>query len=487
MQQWQPEPQKRRNKLVPLIAALAVFLVAGAGGAFAYSRISGGGEQPEAVLPGNAIAYARIDLDPGAGQKVAALRFGMKFPSVKEKMGITSDKDDLRQKLFEFIKKESGGELADVDFKKDIDPWLGDRAGVVALPGGDQKPEPVVAVQIKDEGKAKAGLDKLFANEDAEDKPGMAFSGDYVLLAEDQALAEKAVADGKQNPLAKNSEFTKTMDELGEPGFASFWADGKGIAAMATKELQRPDGKVPAGSFAAALRFDDKFVELKGIGRVDPSTAKLPMTGGASAAVNTLPSTTAAAIGIGSGESIIGEIWTQMQKVSSDKFNPTEMAKGFAEQYGLVLPDDLKVLFGKSLAVSLDKSTDGGPKVAAKINTDPAKAAAVADKLLGIARSKGREIPVVKVQDSDTLVLGTSQSYADEVLKDGNLGDSEAFKQAVPNTDNAIMLAYVDFEAVSAMQSRLDNPDLKALRSAGLVSQVTADGKSDFTLRLVAK
>lgn len=357
------------------------------------------------------------------------------------------------------------------------------------MPGADKDPEPIVAVQVKDEGKAKAGLEKLFADEDPDDKPGMAFNGDYVLLAEDQAAADKAVADGKNNPLANNAEFKKSMDDLGEPGFASVWIDSEGMAALAAKELKQGDLKITSGSFAAALRFDGDYVELKGVGYGDPTATKKPLTGGAAPAVNTLPTTTAAAIGIGDGDSLIGQVWAQLQKVSSDKFNPSELARGFSEQYGLVLPDDLKVLLGKSFAVSLDKSSEGGPKVAAKSNTDPAKAGAVADKLLGIARNQGNvDVPIVKAQDSDTLVLATSQAYADEVLKDGGLGASEAFKKAVPNTDNAIVLAYVDFEALVGFAPRqLDNPDFKALKSAGLVSSQTANGDTEFTLRVVAK
>jgi hypothetical protein len=124
------EPPKRRGRLISIIAALAVLMVAGAGGAFAYSRLAGGGSQPSDVLPASAVAYGRIDLDPGAGQKVNAIRFMMKFPSVREQLKLTGDKDDLRQKLFEAIKADSGGNLDDVDYEKDVKPWLGDRIGV---------------------------------------------------------------------------------------------------------------------------------------------------------------------------------------------------------------------------------------------------------------------------------------------------------------------------------------------------------------------
>lgn len=161
--QWQPEP-KRRGKLIPLIAALAVLIVGGGGGAFAYSRLNGG-DQPSAVLPGTAVAYARVDLNPSAGQRVAALRFLMKFPSVRDKIGLTSDNDDLRQKLFELFKKNAGDDLAEVDFDRDVKPWLGDRLAVAAVPSADAgKPDPVIAVQVKDEDKARAGLEKLFAS-----------------------------------------------------------------------------------------------------------------------------------------------------------------------------------------------------------------------------------------------------------------------------------------------------------------------------------
>jgi hypothetical protein len=63
------------------------------------------------------------------------------------------------------------------------------------------------------------------------------------------------------------------------------------------------------------------------------------------------------------------------------------------------------------------------------------------------------------------------------VLKGGNLGHTENFKQAVPDTKGAVMLGYVDFEAAGSLTSQFtDNKDLVALRSAGYVirSPVTA-------------
>ena len=68
------------------------------------------------------------------------------------------------------------------------------------------------------------------------------------------------------------------------------------------------------------------------------------------------------------------------------------------------------------------------------METDPAKAEAVVDKVHDLLRTRGAiDIPIEKAKDADTLVVATDQAYADQVLKGGNLGQTENFKQAVPD------------------------------------------------------
>ena len=484
-QQWQPEPKKKRGKLIPLVAIVAVLAVIGGGAVFAYGRLAGG-DQPAAVLPGNAVAYARIDLNPSAGQKVAALRYLMKFPSAKEKIGLNSDQDDLRQKLFELIKKDAGDDLADVDFDQDIKPWLGDRAGLAAVPGKDgEEPDAVVAVQVKDEGKATQGLDKLFADE--KDKPGRAFSNGYVILSDDQPTVDAAVAASKDSPLSENAKFSKDMSDLGEQGFASFWADTKGIALAAGKRLTDDQrAALPEGSAAAALRFDSQYVELKGVVHGDQSIKVSASDAGD--LIGKLPDTTAGALALSDGANLVGTIWTQLEK-SSSGLNLGELTKQFTAETGLALPDDLKPLLGKNLAIAVDKESSNGPKIAARMETDPGKAEAVVDKVNNLIRTRSSvDIPIEKAKDGDTLVIATDKAYADQVLQGGNLGQTENFKQAVPDSSGAVMVGYVDFEAVKSLSDRVSaNKDYDALRSAGYSVRVTGDGEADFTLRVVAK
>jgi hypothetical protein len=481
--QWQPEPKKKRGKLVPLVAALAMVLVLAGGGIFAYGKLNGG-KQPAAVLPGNAVAYARVDLNPSAGQKVAAIRFMLKFPSVKENLGLTGENDDLRQKLFESIKKYAGDDLADVDYDKDVKPWLGERAGLAALPAADGKDEPtvVVAIEVKNEEAAK-GLDKLMAKEDK--KPGRAFSNGYVLLADDQAIVDQAVATSKDNPLEKNAKFSADMDALGEQGFASVWADMKGIADISGKVESEQLAGISDATMAAALRFDASYVELKGIARGDQSVK----VDGADAGelIGQLPDTTAGAIAVSGGENLVDTMWKQVEKASNG--NLEELTEEFTEETGLTLPDDLKSLLGKNLAVAIDKDAGNGPKIAARMETDPAKAEPVVQKLTTLLRSKAEaNIPIETAKDDDSLVVATDQSYAEQVLKGGNLGGTENFKQALPDTKGAVTIGYVDFEAAGSLSKRFSSDkDLAALRSGGYVARSTGNGEAEFSLRVVAK
>ncbi|MEU4289543.1 DUF3352 domain-containing protein [Kribbella sp. NPDC026596] len=482
--QWQPEPKKKRGKVIPLIAALAMVLVVAGGGIFAYGKLKGG-DQPAAVLPGTAVAYARVDLNPSAGQKVAAIRFLMKFPSVKDKFGLTGEKDDLRQKLFEQIKKYAGDDLADVDYDKDVKPWLGERAGIAALPPADGKGDPVVvvAVQVKNEGEATKGLDKLMAGEDK--KPGRAFSNGYVLLGDDQATVDAAVATAKDNPLDKNAKFSADMDKLGEQGFASVWADMKGIASISGKVDSEALAGVGDASMAASLRFDSSYVELKGIAQGDQGIKV--NSADAADVVTKLPDTTAGAIAVSGGENLVDTMWKQIDKAANG--NIKELTEQITKETGLNLPDDLKSLLGKNLAVAIDKDAANGPKIAARMETDPAKAEPVVEKLTTLLHERSSaNIPIESAKDNDTLVLATDKDYAEQVLKGGNLGQTENFKQALPDTKGAVTIGYVDFESVGSLSPKFgSDKDLAALRSGGFVARSTGDGQAEFTLRVVAK
>ena len=88
-----------RRKLVAGVGTLAV-LGASAGAVWAWQALMGQGAQPAEALPASTLAYVAVDFDPAGGQKLAAMGFLKKFPSLEKQVGLTGA-DDLRKNVFD--------------------------------------------------------------------------------------------------------------------------------------------------------------------------------------------------------------------------------------------------------------------------------------------------------------------------------------------------------------------------------------------------
>lgn len=88
----------------------------------------------------SALAFAKIDLDPAAGQKLAIYQLAKRFPSTGEKV---KDQDSVKDELLAALFDREG-----VDYDRDIAPWIGDRVGIAAVPGAGGEPEPLAALRF---------------------------------------------------------------------------------------------------------------------------------------------------------------------------------------------------------------------------------------------------------------------------------------------------------------------------------------------------
>lgn len=451
---------KKRGRRTGLVAAAAVVAVAAVGGgAYAVGQFMSGGDEAASAVPADALAYASLDLDPSAAQKIEAVKIFRKFPGLRSELNISSQ-DDLRRTAFEALVKES--DCKGVDYDSDVKPWIGDRLGVAAVPGSGTKVLPLVVLQVTDEDKARDGVKKLEKCDSSDgDATGISFVGDYMLLSEKQADADRMAKDVGSGTLADDSDYTSWMGRAGDPGILTMYASKAAPAAIIDQsgdELKsgqnRKQLETALKDFegaAGVVRFEGGAVEAefsaKGLGQgVGADSATGPD-------VATLPGTTAAVFSVAFKKGWASNYLDMLRDTGGSSLD--SMLTQGEQQTGLKLPEDIETLLGDGFDVSVDSradlqalSTSPDPtKVPAgiRIKGDTTKIIAILDKLKTAAGPTG---DLLQVQSKDGIVaVGTDKAYVAELLTKGDLGDSSAFTKVVPEADKANGVLFVNFDA----------------------------------------
>jgi hypothetical protein len=451
-------------------AGVAALLAVGAG-AYGVVQFLGGGSSPATAVPGSAIGYVSVDLDPSASQKIEAIRILRKFPSLRKELKIGS-RDDVRRRLFEEV--QAGGSCKKLDYDRDVKPWIGNRVAVAAVPGAGTRIVPLVVLQVSDEDKARAGLRKLDACDPGDRPVATAFVGDYALVGEKQAEVNRFAKDAEASPLADDVDYKTWMGRTGGPGIITMYAakDSVDVATRAarasigagdlgtTYEKQLRKTFKDFGGAAGVVRFKDGAVEAelqtKGLGRV----AGTGRTGGPD--VRTLPATTAAALSLSLPHGWLDPYVAQLKDGMGTRQFDQLMAAG-ERQTGLRLPEDVATLLGDGLSVSADSSADldalrrdADPQklpVGVRLQGDPDKIRAIVAKLKKLA---GPQADIVSTDSSGDLVaVGTDPSYLATLVKKGSLGSQPSFERVVPHADRASAVLFVDFDAGDGWAGRL--------------------------------
>jgi hypothetical protein len=462
-------------------AVLAVALAAG-GVAYGVGELSGGGAQPDEVLPASALGIVSLDLDPSAGEKVDALRFARRFPALTSRVG---GGDDLREMLFDAVSDSAGvkGSWADVE------PWLGDRAALAVLPAADEldDPVPVVVLAVTDEGKARAALPKVLPDASCQVTDG------FAVCADDGAAVKRAVADAAKKSLADDPTYSRDIDALGGRGIAAAWFD-LGRLKNAAPDLLSGMGGVTGslagstsadltGRYVAAVRFDGPHLELAG----HVEGAGLPrLTGSADA--GSLPQNTLVAVGLGDAGRVVTSAWSRLE----DAATAMGGADGFHDEvssvestYGITLPDDVVAAVGDQLTVAVGPG--GTPQLAVRLSGAPDSV----QKLLGAVQRASGSTPATATSGGAT-VIATDQSYATAVAQEKGLSATDLFQDAVKGSDGAQSVVFVDVAGLlSSYGPQLDldaaaMENVEPLAALGVSVRSRGDGL-DFRVRLVTR
>ena len=488
-----PASAPRRSSKVPILAAVGVVAaMALGGGAFAYSKLASTGSQPDTVIPASAVGFVRVDLDPSAGQKVAAVRFLDKLPAVKRAQDAGGDP---RESLWKSITQQDKA-LSGVSYDTDIKPWLGSRAAAAVLAQSTAKDKPAVmfALAVTDEAKARESLTSILAKKGVTDTDVTMKSG-YAILTE-KGTTSIVMAEIDKGSIATNQTYLSDAQALGDLGIASVWVDAgafknaswadalaKSTPSSSTMSANLDQLK---GRVMAALRFDANYLEVAGIARGGAQQASSATSGGE---IASLPADTVAAMSIAGLDQALKDNWPSL----SSSFGARDIAD-VEDQLGISLPDDLALLLGRSFTVALPDQDwsrfSKDPRLGLKVvTTDGARAESIIAKMLDQA---GGASAIATSRRDNTIYLATNPSYLDSLSQTGTLGSSETFKLAVADGQSAQSAFFVDLDKVEGNylknipEANEYKAALGAVRAVGFSTRITGPGDASFALRLVA-
>ena len=134
-----------RSLALALLCALTSAIAIGCGSS---SSGSGGADDPASLVPATAPVYAEATLRPNG-------KVGADLDAALKKILRTDDPGAKIQKAL-----DDSGRTDGVTYKADIEPWLGDRAGIAVTAIHGSNADFVAVINSKDDGKASDALAK---------------------------------------------------------------------------------------------------------------------------------------------------------------------------------------------------------------------------------------------------------------------------------------------------------------------------------------
>lgn len=244
-----PDRMKVRTALFLTLAALVSALaIAGCGGG------DGGGSSdstdPASLAPPDSLFFLEVTRPKG---KAAA-----DVEALAEKIAGIDDLGELIVDELESSALEEGNEL---DYAKEIEPWLGNRAAFFPREyDGDDFSEGGAALQTTDAGEAEEFLQKRIdaAEEpvreeshegvdysvDSEDGSAIGVIGNFIAYAEDEETFQAMVDASDGDSLADETSYVSAITSAPKDATATVWAD---IGSIVEEEGERIDAETRTG------------------------------------------------------------------------------------------------------------------------------------------------------------------------------------------------------------------------------------------------
>jgi hypothetical protein len=485
--------------IAPVLAATIVcLLAAGCGGG---GDSGGGGADPAGIAPAKTPLYVDFTIQPEGETKENVEALAQKLAGV----------DDLGGLIVSKLEESAGEEGEEVDFEKEVKPWLGERAGFIypKFEGGDFN-DFAAAIQVTDGGEAEAFVDKHVESGDekfedgsfegvdfkvGEDGTAVGLIDELLVIAVEEGTFKEVVTASKGESLADESAYADAVSKLPPDSAADAYVDiGNLIGeAEAGGELDQ----------STRLFFENAGVKLNeatAVASLVPGSDQLEIdvssnaigdnapSGDASKLLESLPAGSVAALASAEFGKRLSEGIDQIDENGIPGQVPPHQLKQALKQSGI----DLEAIAGSigDVGLFVEGNSERNLGGAMVLTTDSATQAkntvsniglflrasgapgvtAVSGKASGFSvRSPelGRQ-PVVVVAKGERIAIGYGLEGAMAGLEGSGetLSESPLYKEAVSALGSTPIAAFVDGPAALKLASALVPPGEEGFRKA---------------------
>jgi hypothetical protein len=222
-------------------AALAAFAIAGCGGSS-----ESGGDDPASLAPPSSPLFVEATVKPQGDLKA-------NIESLSSKLAGISDPGTLIVNQIDSSISESGSKMS---FEDDIEPWLGEKAGVFfERYDGEDFTGVGAVVQTTDTGAASDFVDKLAQESDSpmtqgsyegsdyttdtSDGTSVGVVGDFLVVGQDKQTFEAAVDASNGDSLADESKYSDTVSGAPDDSVADAYVDIGALINSAGDEVDQ--------------------------------------------------------------------------------------------------------------------------------------------------------------------------------------------------------------------------------------------------------
>lgn len=459
---------------ISAFAVLAVLFAAGCGS----SSDGAGSDTPASLAAPGSLVYVEGNLKPTGQLKSNVDAVANKIAGI----------DDLGEFVVSELESSSDSEGEPVDFATEVEPWLGETAGVAFEHlEGEELSEPLIAIQTTNAKATQEFIDKQASGgkdpyedlsyEDIDFKVGgpegnaTGVIGEWAVIADNEKAFKAAVDASNGESLAGEDRFQTAFEAASEGSLADIYVDVGGLfnesggkTEEQAEQIFKSSGVDPSEATAVASVIpgsDQVEVELSS----DLGGEKAP-SGDASKLLGTMPAGSVAAFAASGFGEQLEEAVDELDESGIPPELPPNKLKSTLSQVGIDL-DKIAASLEEAAVYAEGNSREslGGAMVVTANGNEAAEAIAALGTLLrganvpGVTAVSGKasgfsirsselgDKPIVVVAEDGRIAIGYGLAEALQGLALGSgptLSGSAAYKAAVSSLGNTPISAYVN-------------------------------------------